>query len=307
MAGIAQLISKISNDVVARMADAGWPPLVDKDAKGNPTIAVGRVAQNENQFAPRIVFIPKSWRWAAMSPGTNWQSVASSNPNVAGRGLAAIIMDQYGGGYSAPTVTVSAPDLAGGTQATATADVTSNGSIRAIKMTNPGSGYTATPTVTITDTTGTLARAHAVLRPTPQNIAVATQRPIWTEWHRFEIHVWGAANDGAGNLAPDPSVGAALDYDATQQLVHQVIASTFLLAGGVHVVSSGKWADAATNATTIDVVGHYAIFEMEIAGPVLLEPMVPTSGASIQLVPPPTQANPTEFLQPFDGSAPEQA
>lgn len=53
-----------------------------------------------------------------------------------------------GSGYATPTVTLSAPP-AGGTQATAFATVNA-GAITAITLINPGSGYTADPTVTIT-------------------------------------------------------------------------------------------------------------------------------------------------------------
>ena len=47
-----------------------------------------------------------------------------------------------------PTVTFSAPPT-GGTQATGTATVSSNGIVTGIFITNPGSGYTSAPTVTI--------------------------------------------------------------------------------------------------------------------------------------------------------------
>ncbi|MDE2021029.1 MAG: hypothetical protein KGJ13_11885, partial [Patescibacteria group bacterium] len=79
-----------------------------------------------------------------------------------------------GGSYSGtPTVTISAPDLPGGTsanpgglQATATATV-SGGTITAITLTNPGSGYFQ-PVVTITDTSGSGATASAAVSPVTQ-------------------------------------------------------------------------------------------------------------------------------------------
>ena len=51
--------------------------------------------------------------------------------------------------HSIPTVTISAPQLAGGVQATATAK-TNGDTIISITMTNKGSGYTQNPTITIT-------------------------------------------------------------------------------------------------------------------------------------------------------------
>lgn len=56
-----------------------------------------------------------------------------------------------GSGYkTAPTVTLSAPDQTGGTQATATCTITSTaGTVTGILVTNDGSNYTTVPTVTI--------------------------------------------------------------------------------------------------------------------------------------------------------------
>ena len=64
--------------------------------------------------------------------------------------LDSIVLVTAGSGYlDDPTVTISAPQLAGGVQATATAK--SNGdAIVSITVTNKGSGYTQNPTITIT-------------------------------------------------------------------------------------------------------------------------------------------------------------
>jgi hypothetical protein len=73
-------------------------------------------------------------------------------------GVSTVAISNAGAGYSstaaAPAVAVSAPDIAGGTQATVTA-VLSGGAITAIAVSNGGSGYSgAAPTVTITSTGG---------------------------------------------------------------------------------------------------------------------------------------------------------
>lgn len=78
-----------------------------------------------------------------------------------------IAVTAAGSGYTAtPVVTISAPDLPNGVQATATA-TRSGSSIASISVGDAGSGYTSTPTVTITrgvgDTTGTGGAAQAVL------------------------------------------------------------------------------------------------------------------------------------------------
>ncbi|MCC5845792.1 MAG: LEPR-XLL domain-containing protein, partial [Verrucomicrobia bacterium] len=79
------------------------------------------------------------------APGDRAFAVASAlNGSVSG------IEITYGGSFydSAPVITLSAPNLAGGTQATAQA-VVSNGQVIGIEILNAGSGYTAAPRVNI--------------------------------------------------------------------------------------------------------------------------------------------------------------
>lgn len=68
-------------------------------------------------------------------------------------GVASITVTTPGAGYSAaPTVVISAPNVAGGTQATATATVSAGG-VATITVTNPGSGYSSA-TVTLINAVG---------------------------------------------------------------------------------------------------------------------------------------------------------
>ncbi len=77
-----------------------------------------------------------------------------------------------GTGYtSAPTVAISAPNVAGGIQATATA-VVSGGAVVGFTVTSYGSGYTAAPTVTLTGGAGTGATAAAAPAWSPVEITV---------------------------------------------------------------------------------------------------------------------------------------
>jgi len=85
------------------------------------------------------------------------------NINNAELSNSVITLTSAGTGYNANTtsVTISAPTSSGGTQAYAAANV-ANGVIQSIYLTNNGSGYITTPTVTITDantTPGTGATA----------------------------------------------------------------------------------------------------------------------------------------------------
>lgn len=296
MAGIINLVGLISNEVNARIAAAGLPPLVD----GGIVLGRGKVA--ENSAPPRVVFIPTSFRFGAPSPGVNVQAVNPLNANTSGSALRSITMTQYGGAYTpgATTVIIGAPDASGGIQATATATVSSLGGIVRVSLVNAGSGYFKPPVITFTGT-GTQATATANLSPSPQALVVATQRALFTEFHTFEVNVWGCASTGSV-LTPDPSA----DYDATMQLYQQVIASTWLLAAGVSTPSQGSWFDAAEDATTVDLLGHKVSFMIELATPLLAEPMAPSTGASTQFAPPGTQVNPNLFINPFSGGSPEQ-
>ena len=71
-----------------------------------------------------------------------------------------------GSGYTAPTVSINAPDAIGNgfVQATATATV-GGGVITGFTITNPGTGYVAAPTITITDATGSGAVAASTFTP----------------------------------------------------------------------------------------------------------------------------------------------
>ena len=77
----------------------------------------------------------------------------------------AVTVTNGGSGYtSVPTVTISAPNIAGGVQATAGALRSGSNTISGIYLTNNGSGYTSVPTITITGGGGTGATATASLQ-----------------------------------------------------------------------------------------------------------------------------------------------
>ena len=78
-------------------------------------------------------------------------------------GVGRIGLTARGSGYtSAPAVTISTPNQANGTQATAEATITAN-AVSSIQIVEGGSGYTASPTVTISGGGGSGANAIAQL------------------------------------------------------------------------------------------------------------------------------------------------
>ena len=108
-----------------------------------------------------------SGTWSGSNIGLT--AVDAYSTTDSGSRIASITATTAGSSYtqSTTTVSVSAPDIAGGTQATATVTVGSSSTIVGYVMTNFGSGYTIAPAVTITDTgSGVGAVATAVLETT---------------------------------------------------------------------------------------------------------------------------------------------
>jgi hypothetical protein len=69
-----------------------------------------------------------------------------------------VTVSEQGEGYTTPVITIGAPQIEGGVQATAVAVLGTDadiGKIVSIVITESGSGYTSAPSVTITDTGGT--------------------------------------------------------------------------------------------------------------------------------------------------------
>ena len=89
-------------------------------------------------------------------------AATSTGPIISGRQVRSISVVAGGSNYddnNPPTVTISG---GGGSGATATA-IVRNGKVVGVKLTNPGSGYTSSPTVSFSSITGGGAQANAVL------------------------------------------------------------------------------------------------------------------------------------------------
>jgi len=93
-----------------------------------------------------------SGTWSGSNIGLT--AVDAYSTTDSGSRVASITATTAGSSYTQSTtsVSISAPDIAGGTQATATATVGSSSTIVGYVMTNFGSGYTMIPAITITDT-----------------------------------------------------------------------------------------------------------------------------------------------------------
>ena len=134
---------------------------------GNKSAVVSIQLNTDNPNVSPVIDLNTAPNLHAYSHIINNQSGETIGATNASGSIDTIAVTAVGSGYTVdPVVTISAPDLEDGVQATAT--VTRSGSsISLINITNVGSGYTSTPTVTITrgvgDTTGTGGAAQAVL------------------------------------------------------------------------------------------------------------------------------------------------
>ena len=97
---------------------------------------------------------------AQLDPATSLPRVGI---NRTGQRVNNIVVDTAGSGFTVnPTVTIGAPNIAGGIQALASAFIF-NGKVVSIAVNEPGSGYTSAPAVSITSGGGAGATATAVL------------------------------------------------------------------------------------------------------------------------------------------------
>jgi hypothetical protein len=116
------------------------------------TVASGAVSVNFSQFNNRLYYTDGVSN-IYFTNGTSYYRQGTS--------VLSITVTNDGSGYtSTPTVTISAPNEAYGTTASAVAVVTSN-KVASITVTNAGSGYTSAPTITITGGGGSNAAATA--------------------------------------------------------------------------------------------------------------------------------------------------
>lgn len=274
-----QLVQAISTDFVARLAAAGMPPLTQG------AIQIGPQYLTENQStAPSVTFVPKGSIYSAPA-----QSSKGGTP-IPGMAILGIAPTAKGIGYSSsPTVTIGPPDIAGSVQATATAVVV-GGLISGFQMVKPGGGYLNTPTVTITDGTGTGAAALARLAPDPEKLAELATRSLGTDTKHFDVHIKGVTFT-AGSPTPNPDT----DYDFADLMFVVLAQSCQALMAQIHKFGKGDWPSANPQTTQIDVYGRELVVTLAISTPI--------PDVTLAFVPPGTMDVLTVQLQPQSGSA----
>jgi FtsP/CotA-like multicopper oxidase with cupredoxin domain len=146
--------------VAAGVALAVGLPKIATDNKDKTLNYKGKVTPNDRKLAAQALNKPAGIRATVVAApggtpdyfGTTPNYANSPQPTVALGGttttaLTGFTVQNGGSDYTTPVVILTG---GGGTGATANAHV-SNGVIRSIILTNPGTGYTSTPTVTIKD------------------------------------------------------------------------------------------------------------------------------------------------------------
>jgi hypothetical protein len=152
------IVPAVSSSIGATVGAFPWGPVMEPTTVSSENELVRRFgAPNDSNFASFFTaanFLSYTNNLLLVRADAGHLNAVSTLTG----GLATLTVSNAGSGYvstaAAPAVTVAAPDIAGGTQATATATL-SGGTVTAIAVTNGGSGYTVGgTTVTITPAAG---------------------------------------------------------------------------------------------------------------------------------------------------------
>lgn len=131
-----------------------WGPVLDPTAISSENQLVARfgkpVTDNAAAFFSAANFLSYTNNLLLVRVDTNGARNAVA---VQSGGVTDVTISNGGTGYLDPVVTFSAPNVAGGIQATGHAVLSAN-VITDIVIDNPGSGYTSTPTIEVTDEEG---------------------------------------------------------------------------------------------------------------------------------------------------------
>jgi hypothetical protein len=160
----SSIVPAVSTSAGAFAGVFPWGPVLDPVAVTSENVLVQRFGKpsdaNAQSFFTAANFLSYTNNLLTVRVDTqnHRNAVALQSGSVTG-----FTIDEPGDSYSsAPTVTFSAPDVAGGVRATGTAQIT-GGEVTNIVITQPGSGYTNAPTITIAASSGTRALATATI------------------------------------------------------------------------------------------------------------------------------------------------
>ena len=162
--------------IVVAVSDGGTRSLY----QGNPSTAFSTIAGSTFDASASYIYFAQLNEKLYYADGVNsLKYITSANANssvTAGKISRIDVINQGANLSSVPSVTIAAPPS--GTTATAEAVIANDGNLVAIVITNPGSGYTTAPSVSISGGGGAHAVAFVSLSPPskPVFLTVHTQR-----------------------------------------------------------------------------------------------------------------------------------
>lgn len=161
---LTNIVPAVSSSVGAAVIDAAWGPVMDVTSIDSEKALIQRFGKPNNSNFENWFNVANFLGYSASALVVRTDTAGQFNAVSTLTGRVGVVTIGAGGtGYipSETSVSFSAPNVTGGIQATGTA-IISGGVITGVTVTNPGSGYTSAPTITIASTgSGASATATA--------------------------------------------------------------------------------------------------------------------------------------------------
>ena len=158
------IVPAVSSSVGAFAGTFVWGPVLDPVTISSENVLVQRFGKPTDANAQSFFTAANFLSYTNNLLTVRVDTAGARNAVVTQTGtVTSIVMDVKGDSYATvPSVTIGAPNVTGGIQATAHAVLVSD-RVDRIVIDNPGSGYTGAPTVTIAVGPGTDATAHSTI------------------------------------------------------------------------------------------------------------------------------------------------
>jgi hypothetical protein len=158
------LVPAVSSSAGAFAGVFAWGPVLDPVTISSEAVLVQRFGQPNDSTAQSFFTAANFLSYTNNLLSVRVNTSGNRNAVVTQTGtITGFTITEGGDSYvTAPAVTIGAPNVTGGVQATATAVLTS-GVVSSITITNAGSGYTSAPSVTIATGPGTDATATCAI------------------------------------------------------------------------------------------------------------------------------------------------
>jgi len=182
-------------------------------------------------------------------------NIESTGEGVGGEGVASVTIAApiAASMNTGATAVFSAPQIPGGETATGTVTIDGAGDIAAIVITNAGSGYTALPTITVTDTVAGGGES-TVLTSGAGGVTIALTAGASARQNSIEITAWIPASGAAGYIS-----GAGGSSAVTGDIVKQV-------GSNKYIVETAQGIGRVTLVDTVPAAGEARIAATDSAG-----------------------------------------